>query len=902
MLDVSLVRPEEHVGAATLASREFEVTGMMCGSCSSRVEKLLAKHPGVLDVAVNLPLRRASVTFDPSVVGVSELVVTVESAGYGLAPAPETRGSVSESAAAMDVADATEQATWLRRLIVAAPLAIAVAVLSLWAPHARWARLLAAGLIAPVEFWAGWPFLRGAWTRARARSANMDTLITVGTLSAFIYSTVELFAGGAHRHSAGGFGDHVHYDMVGLIIAFVLVGRWAEATAKRRAGHALRALASLGATQARLVDPANPADERFVPVEEVQPGDVFAVRPGDRIPVDGVVVWGVSATDESMLTGESIPIDKEPGAPLIGATVNVGGTLRARATAVGADTAFARLVALVERAQSGKPNIQRLADRAAGVFVPIVVSLAAATFAGWALTGHPARGVLAAVAVLIVACPCALGLATPIAVLVGTGRGAHLGVLVKGGEVLERSRETDTIVFDKTGTLTTGRMTVLDIWTAPGEDPDWVVALAAAAEAGSEHPVGAAVHRFAADRKLQRPEVSGFQGLPGCGVRAEIDGAVVWVGKPSLMAREQIKGPDLAHEVMDRWEADGRTVVAVGWDGRIRGAFAIGDTIRPEAAGAVARLQGLGLTVAMLTGDNARTAAAVAKRLGIDRVLADVPPAGKVAAIASLQREGRRVAMVGDGVNDAAALVQADVGIAIGTGSGVALDAADVTLLSGDLRGVSKSLRLARETYAVILQNLGWAFGYNLVAIPLAALGLLSPALAGLAMGISSVSVVGNSLRLARFDGRGRRGKVSAKTRLAVGVVSAWLAPAVLLAALVVVNPGRWTTQPTLSRTEIQADGASLLVSSGPLRAGQVPIHVYVLAPDGGQIATDVITVTARSVELASRVTVSARMFPAGPGHFTGSIELAAGSWELSTTGREQRGNSLTATLVVRIR
>jgi len=612
-------------------------------------------------------------------------------------------------------------------------------------PSATWARWLSGGLAVPVEFWAGWPFLRGAWSRARVGTANMDSLVALGTLTAFIDSTVELVGGG----------HDLHFDMVGLIIAFLLTGRLLESRARARAGRALRALAAIGATHARRVDPAHPErDAEVVPVSQVVVGDVLLVRPGDKVPVDGVVVDGRSSVDESMLTGESLPVEKGPGDDMTSGTVNLNGALRIRAQAVGADTALAQMVALVERAQGSKAPVQRLADRISSVFVPVVVVLAGLTVAGWALYGQAGKGVLAAVAVLIVACPCALGLATPVAIMVGTGRGATLGVLFKGGEILERSQRIDTVVFDKTGTLTTGRMALSGSWAAEGTSPEVLLSRAAAAEAGSEHPVAGAITVAAAAGPGPRLEAAGFESVPGLGVLAVVDGVGVAVGRRMWLEDRGNSIPADAGAAIEGYESDGATAVVVAWEGEARGVLAVADTLRPEAPAVVARLRHLGIRVAMLTGDNHRTAQAVARAAGIDDVLAGVLPAGKVAEICRLQESGRTVAMVGDGVNDAPALVEADLGIAIGTGAGAAIEAADVTLLSSDLGGVPEALDLARATYKVIVQNLGWAFGYNLIAIPLAAVGLLSPALAAAAMGLSSVSVVTNSLRLARFGAR----------------------------------------------------------------------------------------------------------------------------------------------------
>ena len=764
----------------------FDVAGMTCASCAARVERTLQRQPGVTAAGVNFATGRATVELDVATPAPeTELIGAVGRVGYRLEPLAALRSAPGSE-------QAVEQAAWLRRLVVAWPLSIATLVLSLFWPHATWSRFATAALATPVIFWAGWPFIRSAVVRARARSANMDTLIALGTVSAFAFSTFELIWGG-HSHGATGFGDHLHYDTATLIAAFLLTGRFIEARVKGSATGAMRALLELGAREACLVFGSV---ERMVPVESVRVGDVVRVRPGEKVPVDGVVVGGVSAVDESMLTGESVPVDKAPGDHVVGATVNQQGVLTIEASGVGADTALAGIVRLVERAQGSKAPIQRLADRIAAVFVPIVLVLAGITFLGWwAIGGDAGKGVLAAVAVLIVACPCALGLATPMAIMVGTGRGASLGILIKGGEILERSRVVDTIVMDKTGTLTAGRLVVTDIVPAPGVEAAELLALVAAAEAGSEHPVGQALVAAGADG-AQSATVENFEAVPGLGVLATVGGRRVTVGRPALLEGGGLSIPTGLATEAARLEAGGRTVVFAGWDGAARGLMALADTLKPAAPGAVAGLRAIGIDVLMVTGDNEATARAIAAQVGIDRVLAGVLPSGKAAEIARLQAEGRIVAMVGDGVNDAPALVQADLGIAIGTGTDVAIEASDITLLSPDLNGVARALQLSRRTYATILKNLGWAFGYNLAAIPLAAFGLLNPIVAGAAMGFSSVSVVANSLRLSRFlkthSGPGQRTHMRpparARAKLRRGVAVAWVAPMVLLGGTVLVT------------------------------------------------------------------------------------------------------------------
>ena len=720
---------------------EFVVSGMTCGSCAARVQRELARQPGVDGAGVNLATGRATLTYDATRTAPRDLVSAVERIGYGLVPVSD--GRADDGASEDERAEATG---WFRRLLVAAPLTLVILLLSQLRPHDDWARWTAAVLTLPVQFWAGWPFLYGALVRARARSANMDTLVAIGTLAAFILSTMELLAGSAHE----GFGAHLHYDMAALIVAFLVLGRWIEARARSRASQAIHVLVELGAKEARLVEETDPAGpEQLVPVAAVRVGAFVRVRPGDRVPVDGTVVDGSSSVDESMLSGESVPVDKVAGDHVAGGTVNRQGVLTVRATAVGSDTALAQIVRLVQEAQGSQAPVQRLADRVAGRFVPAVVVIALVTALGWWLVAdRPAAGVLAAVAVLIVACPCALGLATPMAIMVGTGRGASSGLLIKGGEVLERSRRVDTVVFDKTGTLTTGEMTLVDMVAGVGVDSNQLLTRAAAAESGSEHPIGNAIVAAARERGLLGSGAAGFEAVAGQGVRATIGGTLVHVGRRTLMNHARLTLFPALDEAATQLERKGRTAVLVAWDGEVRGVVAVADTLKPGAATAVADLEAAGIDVLMVTGDNAGTAASIAADAGIERVLAEVLPAGKVDEVRRLQADGRVVAMVGDGVNDAPALVAADLGIALGSGTDVAIESADIALLSGDLHGVPTALRLARATYTTILQNLGWAFGYNLAALPLAAFGVLEPALASAAMGLSSVSVVANSLRL----------------------------------------------------------------------------------------------------------------------------------------------------------
>ena len=730
--------PPEHDRATAADAVDFVVGGMTCWSCAARVQQVLSRTEGVAEAEVNFATGRAHVRLTRQVPA-AELQARVSEIGYRLTPLPrEPREPGGEEAAA--------SRSWGRRVAAVAPAA-AFALLGMVRPSLveadgwRLASLLVATV---VQFGIGWPFLREAARRARHLSANMDTLVAVGTLAAYGYSVWELAAGGTD----------LYFETSILLIAFLSLGRWLEARARRRAGQAVRALLELGAKQARIV---RDGAEVEVPVEQVAFGDLVRVRPGEKVPVDGEVVAGASAVDESMLTGESVPVDKAAGDRVAGATLNTSGALTVRATAVGADTALAQIVRLVEQAQAGTGQVQRLADRISAVFVPAVIGVAALTFAGWwLLGGDPVAGLSAAVAVLIIACPCALGLATPTAIMVGTGRGAELGLLIRSVDVLERTRRITTVVFDKTGTLTEGRMTLTRSVAGAGVSQDELLRLAGAAEADSEHPLGVAVATAA--RELgPLPPATGFEALAGQGVRAEVHAGdrrteTVWVGRRKLAADAGLLVPGALADAGERLERAGETVLWAGWDGEVRGVLAVADTLKQGAGEQVGRLHAIGLEVAMLTGDNATTAAAVAERVGIDRVLAEVLPSDKVAEVARLQAEGRLVAVVGDGVNDAPALVQADLGIAIGTGTDVAIESSDLTLLRGDLEGVATAIELSRRTYRTIVENLFWAFAYNAAAIPLAAAGLLNPVVAGAAMAVSSVSVVANSLRLRRFQ------------------------------------------------------------------------------------------------------------------------------------------------------
>ncbi|MFI6087269.1 heavy metal translocating P-type ATPase [Streptomyces sp. NPDC051218] len=740
---------------------ELAVGGMTCASCSARIEKKLNRVEGV-DASVNLATEKAKVSYAQGV-EVAQLIATVEKLGYSareIVPAPPERETPATTA------DITEPDTLRRRLIGSALLSLPVVLLamipSLQFDNWQWLSLT---LAAPVVVWGGFPFHKAAFTNLRHGAATMDTLVSVGTLAAFGWSLWALFLGDAGmpgmRHgfeftvSRADAASTLYLEVAAGVVTFILLGRWLEARAKRKAGSALHALLELGAKEAAVL---RDGTEVRIPVARLVVGDRFVIRPGETVATDGTVVEGASAVDVSMLTGESVPVDVTEGDTVTGATTNLSGRLLVEATRVGSDTQLARMAKLVEDAQTGKAQVQRLADRIAGIFVPVVLMIATATLGGWlGATGDVTAAFTAAVAVLIIACPCALGLATPTALMVGTGRGAQLGILIKGPEVLESTRRVDTVVLDKTGTVTTGRMTLRDVYAAGETEEKELLRLAGGLEHASEHPVARAIALgAAAELGLSvgaLPAVRGFENVAGSGVRGTVEGHLVLVGRARLLTDAGVAGLASVAALKAEAEAAGRTAVLVAWDGVARGVLTVADTVKDTSAEAVRELRALGLTPVLLTGDNNAVAQAVARAVGIEAeaVYADVLPEDKVDVVRRLRDEGKVVAMVGDGVNDAAALATADLGLAMGTGTDAAIEASDLTLVRGDLRGAADAIRLSRRTLATIKGNLFWAFGYNVAALPLAAAGLLNPMIAGAAMAFSSVFVVTNSLRLRNF-------------------------------------------------------------------------------------------------------------------------------------------------------
>jgi len=735
---------------------ELEIGGMTCASCAMRIEKKLNKLDGIT-ATVNYATEKARVTV-PDGYDAAALIAEVEKTGYTAAlPAPKNvKGVVEQDGERSD----PELDSLRTRLIVTVLLTIPVIAMAMVPAfqftYWQWASL---ALAAPVIVWGALPFHRAAWTNLRHGAATMDTLISMGTGAAFLWSLYALFFGTAGTPgmvhpfeftlAPSDGAANIYLEVGAGVTMFILAGRYFEKRSKRQAGAALRALLELGAKEVAVL---RDGIETKIPVEDLQVGDEFIVRPGEKIATDGIVTSGTSAVDASMLTGESVPVEVTEGDAVTGATVNAGGRLVIRATRIGADTQLAQMAQLVEDAQTGKAEVQRLADRISGVFVPIVIVIAVVALGGWLGAGFPvAAAFTAAVAVLVIACPCALGLATPTALLVGTGRGAQMGVLIKGPEVLESTRKVDTVVLDKTGTVTSGKMTLVDVVLEPGNDRAELLRLAGALEDASEHPIAQAIAKGATQEIGTLATVEGFTNIEGKGVQGVVDGRAVIVGRESLLAEWS---QQLSREVASakaRAEGEGKTVVAVGWDGEARGILVVADTVKPTSAEAIAQLKAVGLTPVLLTGDNEAVARQIALEVGIEEVIAEVLPQDKVEVITRLQSEGRVVAMIGDGVNDAPALAQADLGLAMGTGTDVAIEASDITLVRGDLRSAVDAIRLSRKTLSTIKTNLFWAFAYNVAAIPVAALGLLNPMLAGAAMALSSVFVVGNSLRLRGF-------------------------------------------------------------------------------------------------------------------------------------------------------
>ncbi|MDA3148205.1 copper-translocating P-type ATPase [Leucobacter sp. UCMA 4100] len=744
--------------AAGVTGFELEIGGMTCASCANRIERKLNKLDGV-EATVNYATEKARVTvpagYDPGL-----LVAEVEKTGYTAALPKPPKAPGASSADDGETADDRELIALRHRLIgsvwLTVPVIAMAMVPALQFTYWQWASL---ALAAPVIVWAAWPFHKAAWVNLKHGTATMDTLISMGTSAAFLWSLYALFFGTAGEPglthafeftiAPSDGASNIYLEVGAGVTMFILAGRYFEKRSKRQAGAALRALLELGAKEVAVI--RNGA-EVLIATAELQVGDEFVVRPGEKIATDGLVVSGSSAVDESMLTGESVPVEVVEGDAVTGATVNAGGRLIVRATRVGEDTQLAQMAKLVEDAQTGKAEVQRLADRISGIFVPIVIMVAVVTLGAWLGAGFPVSAAFtAAVAVLVIACPCALGLATPTALLVGTGRGAQMGILIKGPEVLESTRKVDTIVLDKTGTVTTGKMSLVDVITEPGTERSQLLQLAGAIENASEHPIAQAIATAATAEVGALPTPEDFANIVGKGVQGVVSGHSIVVGRETLLADwAQHLTPEVA-AAKAKAESEGKTAVAVGWDGEARGVLVVADTVKPTSAAAIAKLREIGLTPMLLTGDNEAVARHIAHEVGIDEVIAEVLPSEKVDVVTRLQSEGKIVAMVGDGVNDAPALAQADLGLAMGTGTDVAIEASDITLVRGDLMGAVDAIRLSRKTLSTIKTNLFWAFAYNTAAIPVAALGMLNPMLAGAAMAFSSVFVVGNSLRLRGF-------------------------------------------------------------------------------------------------------------------------------------------------------